>query len=359
MRTRPHPAPTLVLSLLAVLVLALAACGDGDETDPAGGDPTATDGDDASPTAPEGPITVYSGRSEDLVGPILDRFTEETGIEVEVRYGDTAEMAAQILEEGDNTPADVYYGQDAGALGALQKEGRLAELPGELLEQVEPRFRSRDDLWVGTSGRARTVVYDTETLSRDDLPDSILDFTDPAWSGRIGWAPTNGSFQAHVTAMRVELGDDATRDWLEGIVANEPRVYEGNTPIVEATGRGEIDVGFVNHYYLYRFLEEDPDFTADNAFLTGDIGALINVAGVAILGTTDQPDAAERLVEFLLSDGAQEYFSTETFEYPLTGAEPDPRLPSLDEIETPDVDLSDLDDLQGTLELLREVGALE
>lgn len=361
MRTRSRSTITLTIGLLAVLVLALAACGDGEGTAPgAGEDPTTTDGDDPSPADAEGPITVYSGRSEDLVGPILDRFTEETGIEVEVRYGDTAEMAAQILEEGDNTPADVYYGQDAGALGALQKEGRLAELPADLLEQVEPRFRSGDDLWVGTSGRARTIVYDTEALSREELPDSILDFTDPEWSGRIGWAPTNGSFQAHVTAMRVELGEDATRDWLEGIVANEPRVYEGNTPIVEAAGRGEIDVGFVNHYYLYRFLEEDPDFTADNAFLTGDIGALINVAGVAVLGTTDQPDAAERLVGFLLSEEAQEYFSTETFEYPLTGgAEPDRRLPSLDEIETPDVDLTDLDDLQGTLELLREVGALE
>jgi iron(III) transport system substrate-binding protein len=308
----------------------------------------------------EGPITVYSGRSEDLVGPLLALFSEETGIEVEVRYGDTAEMAAQILEEGPNSPADVYYGQDAGALGALQREGMLATLPEELTADVDPRFRSREGLWVGTSGRARTVVYNTDALDADDLPDSILGFTDPRWAGRIGWSPTNGSFQAFVTAMRVELGEDVAREWLAGIIANQPRVYEGNTPIVEAAGRGEIDVGFVNHYYLYRSLEEDPGFPADNAFLTGDIGALINVAGVAILETTDQPDAAQRLVGFLLSVDAQRYFSSETFEYPLAGGvDPDPRLPDLEDIDTPDVDLTDLEDLRGTVELLRDVGALE
>jgi iron(III) transport system substrate-binding protein len=343
---------TAVLALLALfLVLVLSGCGEDDPT-PAGEDDAAEDA--------EGPITVYSGRAEDLVDPLLDMFTEETGIEVEVRYGDTAEMAAQILEEGDNTPADVYYGQDAGALGALEKEGMLAELPDEIIGDVDERFRSRSDVWVGTSGRARTVVYNTDAVSEDDLPDSILDFTDPEWDGRIGWSPTNGSLQSFVTAMRVELGEDTAREWLEGITANDPRVYEGNTPIVEAAGRGEIDVGFVNHYYLYRFLEEDPEVAADNAFLTGDIGALVNVAGVAVLEDTDQPRAAELFVEFLLSPEAQEYFSSETFEYPLAGGvEPHERLPSLDEIETPDVDLSDLDDLQGTLELLREVGALE
>jgi iron(III) transport system substrate-binding protein len=341
---RTSVAVAAVALAFATLVAACPAAGTG-----AGG------GDDA-----EGPITIYSGRSEDLVGPILARFTEETGIEVAVRYGDTAEMAAQILEEGRNTPADVFFGQDAGGLGALAKEGMLARLTDDLIGAVDARFRSPEGLWVGISGRARTVVYNTNALNPEDLPRSILDFTDPQWEGRIGWAPTNGSFQAHVTAMRIELGEEAARQWLEGIIANNPRVYEGNTPIVEAAGRGEIDVGFTNHYYLYRFLAEDPDFPADNAFLTGDIGALINIAGVAVLDTTNQPQAAHRLVEFLLSRQAQEYFSTETFEYPLAGeVDPDPRLPRLDEIDTPDLDLTDLDDLRGTLELLREVGALE
>lgn len=309
----------------------------------------------------EGPLTIYSGRNEDLVGPLLEQFTEETGIEVEVRYGDTAELAATILEEGQNSPADVFFGQDAGALGALRDQGILAELPAETLDKVEERFRATDGTWVGVSGRSRVLAYNTETLSEDDVPDSVLDLTDEQWSGRVGWAPTNGSFQAFVTAMRVELGDEATGQWLEDMLANDVQVYDGNTAIVEAVSRGEIDLGLVNHYYLYRYLAEDPDFPVANAFLPGgDVGSLVNVAGVGILTTTDQPSAAEEFVAFLLSDTAQEYFRDETVEYPLVaGIEADERLPALESIETPDLDLSDMSDLQGTLELLRTTGVLQ
>jgi iron(III) transport system substrate-binding protein len=304
---------------------------------------------------------VYSGRNEELVGPLLAMFTEATGIEVEVRYGDTAELAATILEEGANTPADVYYGQDAGALGALRAEGVLAELPTETLDLVEDRFKATDGTWVGTSGRARVIAYNTDELTEDEVPDSVLDLTAPEWEGRVGWAPTNGSFQAFVTAMRVELGDEPAQAWLEDMVANGVQVYERNTAIVEAVAAGEIDLGLVNHYYLYQFLAEDPDYTAANAFLDGgDVGSLVNVAGAGVLTTTDQPDAAEQFVAYLLSEEAQRYFSTETYEYPLAmGIAADDRLPPLDTIETPDLDLSDLDDLQGTLELLRTSGALQ
>lgn len=304
-------------------------------------------------------LTIYSGRNEELVGPLIDRFEEETGIATEVRYASTAQQAATILEEGDATPADVFYAQDAGALGALQDAGRLARLPEDLLARVDPRFRSREGVWVGTSGRARTVVYDTRELDRSDLPASVLDLTDPAWRGRIGWAPTNASFQAFVTAMRVTYGDERTRDWLEGMLANGVEEYPSNIPIVDAVGRGEIDVGLVNHYYLYRFLDEDPGFPAENAFLGDDVGGLVNVAGVGVVEGSDQTEAAQRFVAFLLSEDAQAYFAEETFEYPLLdGVAADGRLPALRELDPPDVDLTDLDDLAGTLDLLRDVGAL-
>jgi iron(III) transport system substrate-binding protein len=337
-----------ILAGTVLLAMVLTACGDGS----AGGDDTTDAG---------GPLTIYSGRAEDLVGPLLQQFTEATGIEVAVRYGDTAELAATIATEGANSPADVFFAQDAGALGALRAEGLLATLPAALRDPVDRRFRAADDTWVGVSGRARVIVYHTATLTEDTVPDSVLDLTDPQWSGRVGWAPTNGSFQAFVTAMRLELGEDATRDWLEGMIANDVRVYERNTAIVEAVGRGEIDLGLPNHYYLMRYLAEDPGFTAANKFLPGgDIGSLINVAGVGILETTDQPAAAEQLVAFLLSTEAQEYFAAETYEYPLVrGVAADPRLPPLDAIDTPDLDLSSLDDLQATLELLRSAGAMQ
>jgi len=307
-----------------------------------------------------GDLTIYSGRSEELVGPLLDQFEQETGLNVEVRYGDTAQMAATILEEGQNSPADIYYGQDAGALGALAKAGRLATLPDTLLNQVEPRFRSPDGLWVGTSGRARTVVYNTDQLSEADLPDDIFGFCAPEWRGRLGWAPTNGSFQAFVTALRVVEGEDRAREWLSCIQANEPQVYPKNTPIVAAVGAGEIDAGFVNHYYLFRFLAEDPDFPARNySPRSGDVGAMVNVAGAGIVNTTDNRDAAEAFISFMLRQSSQEYFNTETMEYPLTGnLTLNPLLKPLSQIGTPDVDLSNLDDLPGTLELLQAVGVL-
>ena len=302
-------------------------------------------------------LTVYSGRNEKLVGPLLEQFGKVTGTAIQVKYGGTAAIAATILEEGANSPADVFYAQDAGALGALQAENRLAALPDAVLNTVEPRFRSPQGQWVGTSGRARVVVYNTESVKPADLPPSILDFTDPQWKGRIGWAPTNGSFQAFVTAMRVALGEEQTRDWLKGIKANEPKVYPKNTPTVQAAVDGEIAVGFVNHYYLFRIRAEQGDVPAENYFPpNGDLGSLINVAGAAVIAGSKNHAAAEQFIAFLLSQQAQEYFATETYEYPLAHdvvAHPD--LPSLSTIQTPDIDLGDLADLRGTLQLLQEV----
>lgn len=309
-----------------------------------------------------GSLTVYSGRSESLIGPLMDQVQSALGLDVRVRYGDTAELAAAILEEGERSPADLFFAQDAGALGAVAREGRFIELDAEILERVEPRFRSPQGLWVGISGRARTVVYNTDQLSEADIPASILDFAnDERWRDRLGWAPTNGSFQAFVTALRVLRGDDAARSWLEELKNLGTRTYENNTAIVRATIAGEILAGFVNHYYLVR--EESQagqDLPAENYFYrNGDPGALINVAGVGILASGRNQEQAKALVDYLLTPEAQQYFAEQTFEYPLIeGVPASPKLLPLEEIQTPDIDLSDLDDLQGTLALLQEVGLL-
>ncbi len=338
-------------AVLAVALLAMA-CQGPLPTVPA----ASTQGNEGAQT-----LVVYSGRNENLVGPLIQRFQEQTGIQVEVRYGGTAELAATVLEEGANSPAEVFYGQDAGALGALQRAGRFVALPSEILERVEPRFRSREGRWVGVSGRARVFVYNTEALEEDQVPDSIWELTEPQWKGQVGWAPTNGSFQAFVTGLRVLEGEERAREWLLAMLANDVQSYPKNTPIVEATGRGEILLGLVNHYYLFRFLAEDPDFPARNHYPeSGDAGAMINVAGVGILDTAHNTENAEAFVRFLLSEEAQSYFANETYEYPLVpGIPTHPLLKPLSEIRTPDLDLSDLDDLEGTLRLLQEVGALD
>ena len=336
----------MVLGLLSAVAVLLASCGSGTS----GG---------GSGQASTGALTIYSGRSKSLVGPIIRQFGEETGVRVLVKYAGTPQLAATLLEEGDGTPADVFFAQDPGGLGAV--EDLLARLPGKILEQVPDWARSPQGTWVGLSGRARTVVYNTKTLTEADLPDDIFEFVDPKWKGRIGWGPTNASFQTMVTAMRAVWGEDKTRDWLEGIEANDPKDYPKNTPIVAAAASGEIDVGFVNHYYLHRFLaEEGESFQARNYHLrSGGPGAIIMVAGAGILATSDNQDTAERFLNYMLSPVAQQYFADQAFEYPLIdGVKIQPGLVPFSDFVHPDISLKDLADLAGTQSLLRETGIL-
>lgn len=310
--------------------------------------------------APEA-LTIYCGRGESLVGPVVERFMADTGIRVEVRYGGTADLAAQILEEGEVSPADVYYGQDAGALGQLAAEGRLRPLSAEILDRVPEGFRDPGGRWVGTTGRARVFVYNTELLGPEDLPDSIWGFTGPEWKDRIGWAPTNGSFQAFVTAIRVLEGEERAEEWLRGMLANEPEAYSGNTAIYRAVADGEVEVGLSNHYYLFRFLEQQgEEFPARSVSPTGGgAGSLVNISGGGVLDTARNPEAAERFLAYLLSDEVQADFAARTYEYPLVPGTPtDPAVIPLEEIRPPALELGDLEDLRGTLDLLQAVGAL-
>ena len=317
-----------------------------------------------SPVMADDLLTVYSGRNESLIGPILAQFSEDSGIEIEVLYGGTSAVANQIITEGENSPADVFIAQDGGALGALAAADMLAPLPEATLEKVvDPAFASPDGVWTGLSGRARVFVYNPELLAEleMELPNSILDLTGEEWSRLVGWAPTNASFVANVTAMRALLGEDETVGWLADMIANGVQAYPKNTPIVQATIDGEVVGGLVNHYYLFRFLAEDPNITATLHFFPGgDVGSLINVAGAAILQTSDQADLALELVNYLLGEKAQTYFAETTYEYPLAaGVAPSVDLPALEDIEAPEIDLSDLADLQGTLEMIEESGALD
>ena len=305
-------------------------------------------------------LVVYSGRDQELVAPLLERYVEETGTDLRVRYGGGSELAATIIEEGSRSPADVFFSQDAGALGALEKRGLLERLPGEELDRVGRRYRSAKGAWVGTSARARVVAYNRERVRRSELPRSIFGFADSRWKGRLGWAPTNASFQAFVTAMRKTEGEDATRRWLEDVRENDVQAYENNTAIRDAIARGEIDAGFINHYYVTQArAEEGADYPVELHFPQGgDPGSLVNVAGAAMVKGADEETAAD-FIGFLLERESQEYFARETKEYPLAGgAKADPSLRPLETIEQPDVDLSDLDDLQGTLDRLEETGAL-
>ena len=305
-------------------------------------------------------LTIYSAREESLVGPIIDQFQDATDLDVGVKYGSNSGHADTIREEGSNSPADIFFATDPGQLGAMSD--LFIRLPDSILDQVPAQVRARDGKWVGISGRARVIVYNTDKLNEADLPDSILDFTDPKWKGRIGWPPRNGSFQAFVTAMRITLGEEATRRWLEGIQANEPREYSNNTTIVKGVADGVVDVGFVNHYYLFtKFLRvQGESFSARNYHPKGnDLGALMLVNGAGILSTSKNVEKAQRFLDFMLSQVAQQYFASQTFEYPMVeGVETDRLIVPLDQLELPDVDLSRLGDVQGTQKLLRDLGII-
>lgn len=306
-------------------------------------------------------LTIYSGRSETLVAPIIEEFTEETGIQVEVLYGSSPELVARLLEEDHNSPADVFFAQTPGGLQTIANAGLFDRLPGELLNLTPFATQSIDGTWIGISGRIREVVYNVENVAPGRLPDTLQGFTDPVWRGRVGLSPTNGSFQVMVTAMRQIWGEKETIAWLEDILANEPIFYEEDTPIVAAVAAGEVDVGFVNHYDLYHFLrEEGQTLNARNHILSGGgPGSLLIFAGVGQLTGSDRVENAQTFIKFLLSNYAQQYFANIFFEYPvIEGLEIRNGLIPLTEINFLYTPPTTFASTERTIVLLKEAGFL-
>ena len=289
-------------------------------------------------------LTIYSGRSRDLVEPLLNEFAETSGIPIAVKYGDSTDLALLLAEEGDRSPADVFFSQSPGTVGFLAEQDLLAALPASAAEAVPEAYRSSSNVWTGVTARQRVLVYNQDMVDEEDLPASVFDLTAPSYEGKVGVAPSNASFQDFVTAMRQHEGDDVTAQWLEDMAANNAPVYANNNAIVEAVGRGEVPMGLVNHYYNERFLAEDSSLPSRNyRFPGGDIGSLVIESSASILASSDKQEQAREFVEFLLSESSQEYFASETFEYPLAGGvAPAGDLPPLDNLERPDVDIEAL-----------------
>ena len=343
-----------VLALGAALLsvsLAATACSGNDSGSAAQDDPSEGDGS----------LVLYSGRSENLIAPLIEQFTEKTGIEVEVRYGSTGEMGALLLEEGDATPAQVFLSQDAGALGALTSAGLAWTLPAEIADSVPDGFTSTDDSWVGITGRTRVIAYDGEALSEDEVPDRIDALVGSEWSGKVAFAPGNASFQSFVTALRVLEGEGSAQEWVEAIAGNDPILTENNGDSLELVNTGAAELGLINHYYWYEAAAEAGADTmrAQLKFLPGDPGGIVNVTGAAILAGAEGDADAIAFVEYLLSEEGQTYFTEQTFEYPLIEGIPAPEgLPDLESLVNPGLDLSDLESLAQTEEMLASAGLI-
>lgn len=307
-------------------------------------------------------ITLYSGRGEPLVAPIIATFTEQTGIEVNVRYGGTAELAILLQEEGDRSPADLFWAQDVAALGTIKP--MFAELPQATLDRVEAIHRDAGGRWIGTSGRARLVIYSPERVEADELPVTMAELTDERFRGRMALAPTNGSFIAHVTALREAAGDDFALEWLKCLAAIDPVIVRNNTAGHQAIADGEADIMLTNNYYLGRFLASDADFpVAQATFEAGDLGNLMMVAGIGVLESSENKEAATAFIDFLLGEVAQQYFTGNVYEFPVSGIGIVPVSGmgvsySEANAAAPDFDLNRIVDMEGTLELIREAGLI-
>lgn len=305
-----------------------------------------------------GSITVYSGRSEDLIAPIFEAFEAETGIEINVKYDDSANLALLIETEGDASPADVFISQSPGAVGFLDGKELLSGIPNEITERVDPSYRSPANTWVGVTARARTLVFNPDLIAEADLPQSIMELAQPEWAAQVGIAPGNGSFQDFVTAFRFQAGDDAVASWLGALADAGAPTYAKNSAIVDAVARGEIKIGLVNHYYVLGTLAEDPDAPVANHFFPADdVGSLVIVTGAAILEQSENSANAQKLLEFFLSDEAQVLFAAGEGEYPLVDgiAIPD-GLPPLTGLGYT-VDLAELGGgLEATAAIIRDSG---
>jgi iron(III) transport system substrate-binding protein len=307
------------------------------------------------------PLVVYSGRSESLIGPLFKQFQEETGVQLDVRYNKTPELTTQLLTEGKDSPADVMLFQEAAYLEVLSKAKLLKPLDKNLLAQVQPNFQDKNGQWIGTSGRARVLVYNTKLVQKADLPKSLQDLADPKWKKRLGWAPSNASMQAHVNVLQHLWDKEKTTTWLKAIKNLDTTTYPNNAAQVKAVASGEIAVAWVNHYYLHQLKQQDPSMTAANYHFPApqDAGNILMVAGAAIHQNSAQPEQAKRLIEFLVGKSAQTYFAEKTFEYPTRpGIPTHTDVTPLDQLNLAPIKQAWLADVAPTVSLLQKLGIL-
>jgi len=350
----------------AILLCANLSCrssGPPDSSDPSAA--AAAKPEEAEPAAEPAKqaerLTVYCGRGEALAAPALAAFEQASGVDLEIRYGDTAQLAAAILEEGARSPADVFIAQDASTLGFLEGKNAFAALPPAVIDAVPQGSKSARGLWVGLSGRARVLAYNTRRVKPEELPKSLDELTAPKWRGRVGWAPENASFQSFVAAMIAIEGREKTGQWLEAMKKNAPKDYAKNTPAVVAVSTGEIDVALVNHYYLHRLRDEKgKELPVENHyFRSGDAASLVNLSGGAVLAASKKQESAAKLLAYLLSANGQKHFVQGNHELPVASAAPQPEgLPSVASLKAPAIDPAQLDNLRDTVALLRETEVL-
>jgi iron(III) transport system substrate-binding protein len=308
-------------------------------------------------------LTLYNAQHEQVVNQLVKDFQAQTGISVKVRTDEGPALAAQILTEGDRTPADVYFTENSPELVLLDEKGVLAPVAADSLAAVPARFNAPDGNWVGVLAREADVVYNTVKFQPQQLPASVLDFAKPEWAGKIAIAPSDADFLPLVSAVLALKGEPATLAWLKGLKSNA-QIFDDDEGVTAAVNRGAVPVGLINNYYWARLHAELGDKNTHSAlhhFSNGDVGGLVNVSGAAVLKASKHQAEAQKFLAYLVSDRAQHLMAGNhiSFEYPLrTGVTPDPILKPFNELQPPALSIKQLGDDSQAGKLLREAGLI-
>lgn len=306
-------------------------------------------------------LVIYNAQHEQLLDEIVPLFEEESGLDVELRSGKDLEMANQIVEEGKDSPADVFLTENSPAMSIVDNAGLFAELPESATASIPEEYVAADRTWTGFLARSTVAMYNTDSMTEADMPASILDFAKPEWKGRVAFSPTGADFQAIVSAVLELEGKEATADWLAGLKANGV-IVQNNLVVMQSVDSGEVDAGIAYSYYWYRDRAEngsDSDSSALYFFGNQDPGAFLSISGAGILASSEHQDAAEEFVTWLTGTEAQQAMAESyALEYPLNpDASLSPDVKPFDELEPPQVDVSSLNGPEVT-DLMTEAGLL-
>jgi iron(III) transport system substrate-binding protein len=346
MRVR-RPAALLAVSLS--VALGLAACGSSASDDPGSG------------SSGKAELTLYNAQHEDLMQLMVNGFEKKTGIQVQMRNGDDFEMANQLVQEGDKTPADVFVTENSPAMTLVASKGGFSTIDKATLANIPSKFAPSDHQWVGFAGRSTVLAWNTQQLKPADLPTSILGLANPKWKGKVGFSPSGADFQAIVSAVLKQEGEAKTEAWLKGLKANG-KIYDGNSTVMKAVNGGEIQVGVIYHYYWFKDQAEsgaNSDHVKLKYFGHQDPGAFFSVSGAGVLKASKHQQEAQEFVQYLTSPAGQKILAdSAAMEYPLNPkVAPNPELKPIDELDAPTIDPSTLNGPK-VVELMQQAGLL-
>ena len=306
-------------------------------------------------------IVVYNAQHESLTKAWVEGFTQETGIPVTIRNGDDTEMGNQIVQEGAASPADVFLTENSPAMVLVDNAGLFAPIAPATLAQVDAAYRPAHGKWLGIAARSTVFVYNPSKLKEADLPKSLMDLASANWKGRWAASPAGADFQAIVAAVLELKGEAATLDWLKAMKTNAT-IYRGNSAVLKAVNAGQVDSGVIYHYYSF----VDQSKTGENSkntqlhyFKHQDPGAFVSISGAGVLASSKHKDEAQAFLKWISGkDGQAILKDGNSFEYAVgQGAQSNPKLTPLAQLDAPKVDASKLNSKKA-VELMTQAGLL-